>query len=665
MSQNNSVATKESPANVLDRMINEGRSFSGGERNVMFLNTGERSERRFATISAVSGLDFPDDGRAIALVDWDFDGDLDAWVTNRNAPRIRFMKNQTRKSGQSIQFRLVGNGVDVNRDAIGARVVVELAPKSEGQDAVRLVKTLRAGEGFLAQSDTWLHFGLGSDATITKVTVTWPNRKSTVEQFELTGSNGRWELKQGTGKAFAVDSRRVQLKLSPSTLTVPAPSKTHRIPLVYQVPAPTLGYFDFNDKPKDFDLDSRHATLINIWSSTCRPCLAELNEFSERYKELEAAGIQVLALSIDGFDTENPDVKTMAAEMAKSMPFDAGLAPASIMEDLRNLHNLLIKAQKPLPLPTSFLIDRNGNIDILYKGPVSVDTLLVDAKPVELDLYARYERAAAFPGTYINHKSLNAPIDTDASLIHLKIAETYSNRGQVKKAIAEYRKVLAIVPDSASGHNYLGAHLKMDGKIDEAIKSFRESVRLRPDEDRVRINLAEALRLNGNTSEAMQQVNVVLQRTPDYADAHFTKGVLEVLARKFKQSQGSLQKAIESNPRHVRAHFMLAKNYETQRSWNQAKYHYEKVIEFKPDEILSVVNLSTICMRENNFEKAESLVRDCIKRNPKNSDAHYQLGVVLNVQGKTTQARKAFETALQFNSRHGPSIQALQKLAGR
>lgn len=32
---------------------------------------------KFANVSAVSGLDFMDDGRAVVKCDWDADGDLD------------------------------------------------------------------------------------------------------------------------------------------------------------------------------------------------------------------------------------------------------------------------------------------------------------------------------------------------------------------------------------------------------------------------------------------------------------------------------------------------------------------------------------------------------------------------------------------------------------
>ena len=66
---------------TLNRLLREGRSLSGRERNCAFLNLGQaNAERRFAEVSTASGFDFPDDGRALALVDWDSDGDFDVDV---------------------------------------------------------------------------------------------------------------------------------------------------------------------------------------------------------------------------------------------------------------------------------------------------------------------------------------------------------------------------------------------------------------------------------------------------------------------------------------------------------------------------------------------------------------------------------------------------------
>ena len=86
-------------------MIETGGSWSGRERNCCFLNTGGA---RFADVSAVTGLDFLDDGRAVAVVDWDHDGDLDLWLGNRTAPRIRFMRNNIDHENRFLKIQLIG-----------------------------------------------------------------------------------------------------------------------------------------------------------------------------------------------------------------------------------------------------------------------------------------------------------------------------------------------------------------------------------------------------------------------------------------------------------------------------------------------------------------------------------------------------------------------------
>ena len=169
---------------TLRQLIRMGHSFSGRERNCCFLNTGQS---RFADISSVSGLDLPDDGRGVAVVDWDRDGDLDLWTANRSGPQLRFLRNQLRGS-HNPNADLVGvqqektpvregvnhfiavklAGTNCNRDAIGARVELYLPSKTKH------IKTLHAGDGFLSQSTKWLHFGLGQESRIERIVVRWP-----------------------------------------------------------------------------------------------------------------------------------------------------------------------------------------------------------------------------------------------------------------------------------------------------------------------------------------------------------------------------------------------------------------------------------------------------------------------------------------------------------
>ena len=74
----------------LNDQVSRGKSFSGYERNALFFN---RKGKGFAEVGGILGVDFDDDARAVATVDWDRDGDLDLWVANRTAPQVRLLRN--------------------------------------------------------------------------------------------------------------------------------------------------------------------------------------------------------------------------------------------------------------------------------------------------------------------------------------------------------------------------------------------------------------------------------------------------------------------------------------------------------------------------------------------------------------------------------------------
>ena len=51
----------------------------------------------------------------VALTDWDFDGRVDIWVTNRTAPRVRLLHNETRNDHHFPRPAFAGNHVQPRR----------------------------------------------------------------------------------------------------------------------------------------------------------------------------------------------------------------------------------------------------------------------------------------------------------------------------------------------------------------------------------------------------------------------------------------------------------------------------------------------------------------------------------------------------------------------
>ena len=119
--------------------------------------------------SAESGANFYGNSRAAVYLDWDQDGDLDIAINNFHAPVTMLENTLEAPSRHWLKIRLIGDPAKgVNRDAIGARVLVET---DAGQRTHRFVL---GGAGFLSMEPRLLHAGLG-EADSATVTITWPN----------------------------------------------------------------------------------------------------------------------------------------------------------------------------------------------------------------------------------------------------------------------------------------------------------------------------------------------------------------------------------------------------------------------------------------------------------------------------------------------------------
>ena len=127
---------------------------------------------RLATRDAGPYFDESHVGRGAAFGDLDDDGDIDIVVNHKDgAPAL--LRNDTPTHNHWIRLSLVGTVS--NRDAIGARVEVELAGRT-------LFRQRKGGASLESAHDPRLLIGLGSELEARKVTVRWPSRRVSVAE---------------------------------------------------------------------------------------------------------------------------------------------------------------------------------------------------------------------------------------------------------------------------------------------------------------------------------------------------------------------------------------------------------------------------------------------------------------------------------------------------
>jgi thiol-disulfide isomerase/thioredoxin len=325
-------------------IFGQGFSFSGYERDPLYLNLGGK---KFTDISGVSGIDSISDGRAGVFADFDNDGDLDVFSTTIQGQSHLLFRNNVGQDGNFLRIALEG-GKEIGRDAFGSIVRVKTS-------AGTLTKIKSGGSGFVSQHDPRLLFGLGKDQRAEWIEVAWSNGKTERFDAENAVSGSTLLLKAGTGKAQTLALGRANL---PNPLTK-AEIFARGLKIQIGKPLPdfalkTVGGAAARSLQKQFKPGRQ--TLINIWATWCLPCAKEMPELEKLRPGLAAQGIDLIGLNVDA--QPDADVRGYVARRRVNYPIFVGGVGA-----IEQLY-----ATDDYSVPLSILVDEKGVVKDLIPG---------------------------------------------------------------------------------------------------------------------------------------------------------------------------------------------------------------------------------------------------------------------------------------------------------
>ena len=159
------------------------RSWHGWERNRQLRNKGDGT---FEEVGRAAGSDLINNSRGVAVGDLWNRGVLDIAVSG-SADKHALLRNELAGKHNFLQLELVG--VKSNRDAVGARIIINVAGKKQMREVV-------IGDSYGSQSTLRQHFGLGEATTIDEMTVRWPRSKTT-QTFTKVAANRILRITEG------------------------------------------------------------------------------------------------------------------------------------------------------------------------------------------------------------------------------------------------------------------------------------------------------------------------------------------------------------------------------------------------------------------------------------------------------------------------------------
>ena len=149
----------------------------GKELNRLYLNTGAKANT-FVDVSEKIGMDYKGNSRGMAAADLNNDGKLDLVVTRQfeRQQSIEITCNRSTERGKEMAgFILEGDAKTCNSQGIG-RLSFLHTPMTVAK--VSQFREAQVVNGFEAQNDSGIHFGIGQHKGPINVTVNWCNGKS-------------------------------------------------------------------------------------------------------------------------------------------------------------------------------------------------------------------------------------------------------------------------------------------------------------------------------------------------------------------------------------------------------------------------------------------------------------------------------------------------------
>jgi tetratricopeptide (TPR) repeat protein len=621
--------------NALNELIRADATWSGYERNVLYLNNGDGT---FSDVSGIAGMDFGEDSRTFALADFDRDGRVEVVLKNRNGPQLRFLKNVIPRLAPAIAFRLQGK--KSNRDAIGGVVTIETS-------AGRQVGFVQAGSGFLAQHSKELFFGLGEAKGTIAATIRWPS--GLMQRFSDLPANHRIWIEEGSDtvkqEAFLLPAKRDEVNAAST------PKRAEQLPeqvetwLMVPVAAPDFRVGGARGKEEMLSARRGKPVLLHFDSAELPDWEVQFGIFQKVHGKWMEDGLQLVVVDVSG------------EKAASRWPFPVVSASEELVAVYNLLYGRLFDRHRNLGLPTSFLIDAAGNIAKIYQGALRTDHVEADVRAIPKTAAERMARGLPFAGVSATY---------EVGRNYLSFGAVFYERGYLGQAEEFFRLAEIDNPGVAEPLYGLGSVYLEQKKTGLARECFERAVKAKADYPGTLPNAWNNLGIlaarEGKTDEAIGFFQKVLGIDPEHAVALQNLGNAYRQKKDWDSARKTLEHALALNPGDAEANYGLGMVFAQLNDTGRAYAFLQKALAARRVYPEALNNLGILCLRTGRAEEAKKSFAESIRVAPGFEQPYLNLARVYSIEGDKAKAREILQELLKVHPEQAQARRELEAL---
>jgi len=559
--------------NAINQFAREEYSWEGNQPNVLHA----RRSGRFYDFSGVSGLDFAEDGRAFAVVDFDGDGRPDILLKNRLGPQVRVLQNACAGNRRSVGLKLIGT--KSNRDAIGARVEVD------GQ-----VKWVAAGSGYLSQHSKTLLFGLGEAEEATRVRILWPS--GAVQDLKRLKAGHVYWVTEGEPALVSLAMRVPRTLASlpvvcDNTLALRDTVFLDPLPLPEKMGGPALLMITAGEKPAQ--LEGAKVETVDVGAGEARESDRRRTwAIFRRYlfdwrAELVTPFCLLLdkdgrAIKVYGQVPDTRQVSQDLCRLARDCPAGAS-APAAQAHGLFDGYSI-----------------KQPHRDFFKHGAAY--------------LWSGYPEQAL---PYLE-KVLERTPDNPRVLLLVGQIHARANRAEPAKVALE--RALEINPNLAEAYAELGGLSEGNKDFRGALSLYEKALELKPDLVFTLLDAARIAETLGDNARSERYIRKALEADPQSADAENAMGLMLAKRDDFERARSHFQRAIALRHDDAGAINNLGVLYMKVGRVDDAVAAFRYGIQEAPEDETLYLNLARIYAQRGELDKARVTMQALVERKP-------------------------------------------------